>query len=54
MIKTIPIGTIISFFMDIKGCRYWVLKPRMKRKQYRSIYPLNLGYFPVVASLMIF
>ncbi|WP_100398121.1 hypothetical protein [Bacillus sp. FJAT-44742] len=54
MVKTTPICVLIAFVMNIKGSRYWILRPRIKRQQYRTIYPLNFGYFPVVASFMVF
>ncbi|WP_100398136.1 hypothetical protein [Bacillus sp. FJAT-44742] len=54
MVTTIPLCVLIAFVINTKGSRYWLLKPRIKEKQYRTIYPLNLGYFPVVASFMIY
>lgn len=45
------ISNVICIWADYK--KYWVLKPRLKKRQYLTTLPFNFGLYPVSASLMI-
>ncbi|WP_018922451.1 hypothetical protein [Salsuginibacillus kocurii] len=54
--KMVPFGVLLSFVLNFWGdCRrYWLVYPKVKRGQFLTVMPFNLGLFPLLASLLVY
>lgn len=54
--KLYPFSTMISVLISLWGDynQYWILNPKLRKRQYLTNVPFNFGLYPILGILMIF
>ena len=56
LVRIVPfvsvVATLVCLWGDYK--KYWIVKPRLKKKQYLTIMPFNFGLYPIASVFMVY
>ncbi len=55
LLRIVPFVCVISTLVCIWGdyYKFWIVKPKIKRKQYLTTMPYNLGLYPILSVVMV-
>lgn len=56
VLRIVPFVWVIAIFVCLWGDykKFWILKPKLKKRQYLTTMPLNIGLYPISGVLMIY